>query len=96
MFGKDNLYRIGGDEFIAVFDGMKQPDPARCFRELEEAMQSQNHTDRPYKAPLAIAKGVAAFSPGEDTEYRDVFRRADTAMYQEKAAYYMAHDRRRH
>ena len=96
VFGKENLYRIGGDEFIAVFDGTKQPDPDRCFRELEEAMQSQSLADRPYKAPLAIAKGVAAFRPGEDTEYRDVFRRADNAMYKEKAAYYMAHDRRRH
>ena len=96
VFGKDNLYRIGGDEFIAVFDGTKQPDSERCFRELEEAMQSQSLADRPYKAPLAVAKGVAAFRPGEDTEYRDVFRRADNAMYKEKAAYYMAHDRRRH
>ncbi|MBR4907743.1 MAG: diguanylate cyclase [Acidaminococcaceae bacterium] len=96
VFGKDNLYRIGGDEFIAVFDGTKQPDPEPCFRKLEEALQSQDYADRPYKAPLAIAKGVAAFRPGEDTEYRDVFRRADNAMYQEKAAYYRAHDRRRH
>ena len=70
VFGKENLYRIGGDEFIAVFDGMKKPDTERCFADLE-------------------------FCPGEDKEYRDVFRRADQSMYEEKTAYYKTHDRRR-
>ena len=95
VFGKENLYRIGGDEFIAVFEGMRQPDAERCFAELEQVMKSQNLTDRLYKGPLAIAKGVASFCSGEDKEYRDVFRRADQSMYEEKAAYYKAHDRRR-
>ena len=95
VFGKENLYRIGGDEFIAVFNEMKKPDTERRFADLEQAMKSQNLTGRLYKGPLAIAKGVAAFCPGEDKEYRDVFRRADQSMYEEKAAYYKAHDRRR-
>ena len=95
VFGKENLYRIGGDEFIAVFNEMNKPDTERRFADLEQAMKSQNLSGRLYKGPLAIAKGVAAFCPGEDKEYRDVFRRADQSMYEEKAAYYKAHDRRR-
>ena len=96
VFGKENLYRIGGDEFIAVFDGMKKPDTERCFADLEKAMRSLDLTGKLYKEPLAIAKGAAAFCPGEDKEYRDVFRRADQFMYEEKTAYYKTHDRRRH
>ena len=95
VFGKENLYRIGGDEFIAVFDGMKKPDTERCFADLEKAMRSLDLTGKLYKGPLAIAKGAAAFCPGEDKEYRDVFRRADQSMYEEKTAYYKTHDRRR-
>jgi len=95
VFGKENLYRIGGDEFIAVFDGARQPDAERCLADLEKAMQSQDSADRPYGGPLAMARGFAAFRPGEDKDYRDVFRRADKSMYEEKAAYYRAHDRRR-
>ena len=95
VFGKENLYRIGGDEFIAVFDGMKKPDTERCFADLEKAMRSLDLTGKLYKEPLAIAKGAAAFCPGEDKEYRDVFRRADQSMYEEKTAYYKTHDRRR-
>ena len=95
VFGKENLYRIGGDEFIAVFDGMKKPDTERCFADLEQAIGSLDLTGKLYKGPLAIAKGAAAFCPGEDKEYRDVFRRADQSMYEEKTAYYKTHDRRR-
>ena len=95
VFGKENLYRIGGDEFIAVFDGARQPDAARCLADLEKTMQSQDPAGRPYGGPLAMARGFASFRPGEDKDYRDVFRRADKSMYEEKAAYYRAHDRRR-
>jgi len=64
--------------------------------EMDAAVASKNKTERPYKDPLSISKGAAAFHPGEDTEYQDVFRRADQTMYQEKAAYYKAHNRRKH
>ncbi len=95
VFGKERLYRIGGDEFIAILDGMKQSDTDRCFREVEDKILLHNQTERPYKVPLAIAKGAAVFQAGEDKGYRDVFRRADNDMYQKKAAYYVSHDRRR-
>ena len=95
VFGKEHLYRIGGDEFIAILDGMKQSDTDRCFREIEDKILLHNQSERPYKVPLAIAKGAAVFQSGEDKGYRDVFRRADNDMYQKKAAYYSIHDRRR-
>ena len=95
VFGKERLYRIGGDEFIAILDGMKLSDTERCFRETEDKILLHNQTERPYKIPLAIAKGSAVFQSGEDTGYRDVFRRADNDMYKKKAAYYITHDRRR-
>lgn len=96
VFGKENLYRIGGDEFIAILDGVQQADVERRFRDLDAALSLKNKTERPYKEPISISKGAAAFHPGEDKEYRDVFRRADKAMYQEKATYYTAHNRRKH
>ena len=96
VFGRENLYRIGGDEFIAILDDAQEDEAERRFREMDAAVASKNKTERPYKDPLSISKGAAAFHPGEDTEYQDVFRRADQTMYQEKAAYYKAHNRRKH
>ena len=95
VFGKDDLYRIGGDEFIAILDGMPEADIERYYQELEKKLSVNNYADKPYKTHLSVSKGAAAFRPGEDTEYREVFRRADHAMYQEKAAYYTTHNRRR-
>ena len=95
VFGIENLYRIGGDEFIAIVGGMSQAELERVFRELEDAIARQNQAERPYGVPLAVSKGAAIYSPGEDGEYLEVFRRADTAMYQDKKAYYLTHDRRK-
>lgn len=37
----------------------------------------------------------AEYEPETDKSYMDVFRRADTRMYKDKAAYYMEHGDRR-
>ena len=96
VFGKEILYRIGGDEFVAILEGIPQPDVQRYFRDLEEMITSKNKEDRPYKSQLSVSKGAAIFGVGEDATYQDVFRRADQAMYQEKSVYYATHNRRRH
>ena len=95
VFEKENLYRIGGDEFVAILEGLPQPDVGRCFRELEEAIALKNKEERPYKSALSVSKGAAVFGVGEDATYQDVFRRADQAMYKEKTVYYTTHNRRR-
>lgn len=96
VFGKEILYRIGGDEFVAILEGIPQPDVQRYFRDLEEMITSKNKKERPYNSQLSVSKGAAIFGVGEDATYQDVFRRADQAMYQEKSVYYATHNRRRH
>ncbi|MBO6210418.1 MAG: diguanylate cyclase [Schwartzia sp.] len=97
VFGKATLYRIGGDEFVAILDGtMQQSDIENRFRALDETIASINKEDRPYKSPLTISKGTAVFCAGKDADYQEVFRRADSSMYQEKTVYYETHNRRKH
>ena len=95
VFGKENLYRIGGDEFIAVMQTATADEMERLFRGLEDALDAENRTEKAYHVPLSISKGYAAYVPGEDNEYLEPFRRADEAMYRDKAAYYRTRDRRR-
>ncbi len=95
VFGPRDVYRVGGDEFIAVVTG-GEPDMAELLRRLDEAVADFNRNPHPYQRPLTISKGAAAYLPGQDTECRAVFRRADEAMYQDKANYYLSQgDRRR-
>ena len=95
VFGKKHMYRIGGDEFIAVVDDATSEDMERYFKQLEAHLVEVNKVEKVYKAPLSISKGYATFDPQRDMEYLNTFRRADEAMYRDKAEYYRTHDRRR-
>ena len=88
VFGRENLYRIGGDEFIAVIKQLSDTDLDLFFRRLDEKLIEENKNVKKYKIPLAIAKGYAMYSPGNDKEYKQVFKRADQKMYANKLAYY--------
>ncbi len=95
VFGKEHLYRIGGDEFTAIMEGTGAEEMEELFRRLERALEEENRTEKVYRTPLAISKGYAVFVPGKGTDCRELFRMADEAMYQDKAAFYRTHDRRR-
>ena len=95
VFGAENLYRIGGDEFIAVIDHADEAKMMELFKKLDLELEVFNKTEHIYKIPLSISKGYSVFNSSEDREYIDTFRKADNAMYRDKAEYYKLHDRRR-
>ena len=95
IFGVNSLFRIGGDEFIAVLEGAELDGVTGQFEKLREKIAEVNRHERPYVLPLAIAMGASAFDPREDKGYQAVFRRADETMYRDKVAYYTTHDRRK-
>ena len=95
VFGTDNLYRIGGDEFIAVVDQADHQKMTGFFSLLDQKIEEINREDHDYQRPLSLSKGFAVFIPASDHEYMDTFRRADEAMYNNKADYYRTHDRRK-
>lgn len=96
VFGAENAYRIGGDEFFVVMDHVDQAELDRRFAAMDAAIAAFNR-DKPAGAVvLAVSKGAAVYDPQTDADYRDIFRRADLAMYADKAAYYRRNgDRRR-
>lgn len=79
VFGKENVYRIGGDEFAVL---MKNATAEKC-RELAEQFREELRTGG--GAVLAAAAiGVSGFRP-TDGSYEEVFRRADEEMYRVKS-----------
>ena len=95
VVGKENIYRIGGDEFIAVEENVSSDDMHALFARLDLCLIEENATEKAYRTPLSISKGYTTFVPDIDTDYNKVFKRADEAMYRDKAEYYKTHDRRR-
>ena len=93
VFGAENLYRAGGDEFMVILPGVTEDEMRTYFDAFDRTVSADNETNR---VKIAVSKGCAVFRPGQDTQYTDVARRADQRMYDDKAAYYKTHgDRRR-
>ncbi|WP_088996478.1 GGDEF domain-containing protein [Micromonospora echinaurantiaca] len=66
----DELYRIGGDEFVAVIEVNRPEEAVRIAERLTEAARRTGRT---------ISVGVALPRPGESPEL--TLRRADQALY---------------
>lgn len=86
----DKVYRVGGDEFIALLE-KKQAAELRAMNEaLSEKAQEMNRSRSDYgefadepRFSLSIAAGYASYTDG-DTNYEQIMSRADEAMYQAK------------
>ena len=98
VFGADNTYRIGGDEFIAIAEGATDEEMASRLAGLDEDAAKYNEANRDLDGILSISKGLASYRPGEDMTFKSVFSRADKDMYESKVRFHREHseyDRRR-
>jgi GGDEF domain-containing protein len=77
------VYRIGGDEFLVILEGSHAELPPKL------ASLHGDHEE------FSISAGSAVYNRGTDSDYRGVFSRADTAMYNDKREYYQTHGERR-
>ena len=84
VWGSDYTYRIGGDEFAIVCSDMKIECAKKRILLYEEAVEDYNRQNNCEKIYLQMAIGMAVYSSETDKEYMDVFRRADSAMYEDK------------
>ena len=86
VFGREHLYRIGGDEFVAVMEGKeRQEESPRLIEEFREKIKDYHERKglKPWEQ-IYCAAGMADYTSGKDTCTEDVLKRADTAMYTEK------------
>ena len=73
------VYRIGGDEFVAVLEGSDYQEREALLSAFERQITENLHTDSP-----VVASGMAEYYPGRDNSYRAIFARADKNMYRRK------------
>ena len=80
VFKRSPVFRIGGDEFLAVLQNKDLEDCEKLFIKLDKECAKMQVKD----IPLSIARGFATFDPNKDSRFNDVFKRADNAMYENK------------
>lgn len=79
QFKHSPVYRIGGDEFVAVLEGAdyeKRDDLLAVFEKQMDVNLAQGK--------ITIASGCACFDPSLDNSAHRVLERADEKMYQRK------------
>ncbi len=84
-FTHSPVYRIGGDEFVVILEGSDYENYALLLEKLESEIKSHNDLARD-DTKVSIARGIAVYNSETDLVLANVFKRADEAMYHNKAA----------
>lgn len=78
LFGKENCYRTGGDEFVAFAMDRQDPAVRNAVEELKQVLKTRGYS---------IAVGVATQSAG-GIDVSDLTKLAEKRMYLEKEEHY--------
>ena len=87
VFKHSPVFRIGGDEFVAVLMGVDYQNRETLLKQIRsEYTKSYSNTRMPLYQRYSAAVGLAVLTP-EDITFEYVFRRADKAMYDDKMSF---------
>ena len=78
MYGK--VYRIGGDEFCAVTEGVTEEEFMELRRGMNDRIEALN--GRFFENKMSVASGYAAYDKKSDHDIHDTIKRADQKMYE--------------
>ena len=85
VFGNcGNCYRIGGDEFCAVTEGVTEEEFMELRRGMNDRIEALN--GRFFENKMSVASGYAAYDKKSNHDIHDTIKRADQKMYECKAA----------
>ena len=83
-FKRSPVFRIGGDEFVVILQNRDLEDCDTLLAKFESKCDSTFVDTDSAKIPVCIAKGFSVFNSATDTQFSDVFNRADDEMYKNK------------
>lgn len=86
VFKHSPVYRIGGDEFVAVLTGEDYENRDSRLASINEQMSPYSDTLPLPSNYVSIACGIAVYDVNLDYSVADVIKRADEEMYKDKAA----------
>ena len=82
VFGDENVYRIGGDEFVVLLTDQVYEDRDELMKRFAH-LQSENRV----KGLVTVASGISDYQQLSDNRVQDVFERADKQMFSSKRFY---------
>ena len=82
-FKRSPVFRIGGDEFVAILRNDDYASREEYMKGIMEKMTAERY-DPSDVNNVSFAMGMSEFIPGADRDCDDVFKRADALMYEHK------------
>lgn len=87
VFKHSPVFRIGGDEFVAILMGVDYQNRDTLIQQIKaEFSKCYSDIQKPLYQRYSVAVGLAVCMP-EDATFEYVFRRADKAMYADKMVF---------
>ena len=84
-FAPSKVYRIGGDEFVAITYDEEVDKMKAHVNMLEDRIAAYNRLSKHNLIyDVSVAVGYTAYQAGRDKNYMEVFNRADDFMYEDK------------
>ena len=84
IFKRSPVFRIGGDEFLVILQNRDLEDLEGLLKKFDEECLNESIATDKENIPVSIAKGFARYNSKKDSNFIDVFNRADDAMYENK------------
>lgn len=84
IFKRSPVFRIGGDEFAVILQNRDLDEMEELFMKFDEECRNVSIETEKENIPVSIAKGFAIYNSKKDSNFIDVFNRADDAMYENK------------
>ena len=84
IFKRSPVFRIGGDEFLVILQNRDLDEMEELFMKFDEECRNESIETEKENIPVSIAKGFARYDSKKDSNFIDVFNRADDAMYENK------------
>jgi diguanylate cyclase (GGDEF)-like protein len=89
VFKHSPVFRIGGDEFVAILEGSDYEHREELMEELKKAVEDSAAKGDAIHGRVSLAAGIAVYDPKLDKTVGDVLKRADQAMYNNKKIMHM-------
>ena len=84
IFKRSPVFRIGGDEFLVILQHRDLDELKELLKKFDEECLNESVATDKENIPVSIAKGFARYDSCIDSNFIDVFNRADDAMYENK------------
>jgi len=84
VFGENNVFRVGGDEFVVLLCHEKADSYQERLQDFADRLNKLNEEKQFVWGDIKVASGATLYDFRTDAAYGDVFRRVDALMYQNK------------